>query len=117
MTALRGFPDLGSILLQSPETRQALVPLLVASNEISRYEGSALTDVPFGAWGDLSPRERDVLQLVAIGLTNREIARRLFIAEATAKVHVHNILAKLGVSSRTAAALRVPPFARLTQLE
>lgn len=117
VTALRGFPDLGSILLQSPETRQALVPLLVASNEISRYEGSALTDVPFGAWGDLSPRERDVLQLVAIGLTNREIARRLFIAEATAKVHVHNILAKLGVSSRTAAALRVPPFARLTQLE
>ncbi len=70
-----------------------------------------------GAWGNLSPREREVLQLVAIGLSNREVAARLFIAETTAKAHVHNIFAKLGVASRTAAAQRVPLFARLTQLE
>ncbi len=117
VTALRGFPDLGAIILGSPQTRQALVPVLAASNELKRYEGAATSEVLSGAWGDLSPREREVLQLIAVGLTNREIAQRLFISEATAKVHVHNILGKLGVPSRTAAALRVPPFARLTQLE
>ncbi|TFV68879.1 helix-turn-helix transcriptional regulator, partial [Blastococcus sp. CT_GayMR20] len=51
----------------------------------------------------LTPREIQVLSLVASGDSNRDIARELFISEKTASVHVSNILAKLGAHSRTAA--------------
>jgi DNA-binding CsgD family transcriptional regulator len=56
----------------------------------------------------LTPREQQVLALVAEGLTNGQIAERLFISAKTASVHVSAILRKLGVSTRTEAALRVP---------
>lgn len=57
------------------------------------------------AHGDaLTPRELEVLALVAEGRTNGEIARRLFISTKTVSVHVSNILAKLGASGRTEAA-------------
>ncbi|WP_228990029.1 helix-turn-helix transcriptional regulator [Streptomyces sp. DH8] len=52
----------------------------------------------------LTPREQDVHRLVAAGHTNRRIAEELFISPKTASVHVSNILAKLGVSSRGEAA-------------
>lgn len=51
----------------------------------------------------LTPRERDVLLLVAEGMTNGQLASRLFISTKTASVHVSNILAKLGASNRTEA--------------
>ncbi len=51
----------------------------------------------------LTGREREVLGLVAEGLTNREIGKRLFISEKTASVHLSNVMAKLNVSSRTEA--------------
>lgn len=53
---------------------------------------------------DLTPRERQVLALVARGATNREIGTTLFMAERTASVHVSRILAKRNVRSRTEAA-------------
>nr|SBO92584.1 regulatory protein, LuxR:Response regulator receiver [Nonomuraea gerenzanensis] len=53
--------------------------------------------------GGLTAREAEVLRLVAEGLTNREIAERLFIAQKTVSVHVSNILGKLEVSTRTQA--------------
>jgi NarL family two-component system response regulator LiaR len=53
----------------------------------------------------LSQRETDVLRLLAHGLANKEIAQRLSITEKTVKTHVSSILGKLGVQSRTQAAL------------
>lgn len=53
----------------------------------------------------LTPRETEVLRLLAQGLANKEIARALNIGEKTVKSHVSSILAKLGVPSRTQAAL------------
>jgi DNA-binding CsgD family transcriptional regulator len=63
----------------------------------------AQDEAPVPAFG-LTRREREVLARVAAGRTNRQIAEELFISESTAGVHVSNILAKLGVSSRTEAA-------------
>jgi DNA-binding NarL/FixJ family response regulator len=64
---------------------------------------AALRRGPSDAYG-LSPREQEVLVIVAEGRTDREIAARLFISERTVHVHVRRILAKLGVASRTEAA-------------
>ncbi|KQV22915.1 MULTISPECIES: response regulator transcription factor [unclassified Kitasatospora] len=51
----------------------------------------------------LSPREAEILQLLALGLANKQISKRLFISEATVKTHLVHIYDKLGVDSRTAA--------------
>lgn len=51
----------------------------------------------------LSPREMEILRLIAAGNTNREIARKLFISEATVKTHLLHIYEKLGVPDRAAA--------------
>jgi DNA-binding NarL/FixJ family response regulator len=51
----------------------------------------------------LTPREREVLQMLATGLANKEIAARLVISEHTVKFHVASILGKLGASTRTEA--------------
>jgi DNA-binding NarL/FixJ family response regulator len=60
----------------------------------------------------LSSREKEVLSLVAAGMTNREIGHALFISPVTVKVHVRHIFEKLGVKSRTAAALRASQLDR-----
>jgi DNA-binding NarL/FixJ family response regulator len=51
----------------------------------------------------LSPRELEILQAVARGLSNKEIGRRLYVSEATVKTHLLRVFGKLGVDDRTAA--------------
>ncbi|MFJ2827236.1 AAA family ATPase [Streptomyces sp. NPDC087263] len=67
-------------------------------------EAAALTPADPAVALGLTSRERDVLRLVAVGRSNRQIAEELFISPKTASVHVSNILAKLGVSGRGEAA-------------
>ncbi|WP_436771861.1 LuxR C-terminal-related transcriptional regulator [Yinghuangia sp. YIM S09857] len=59
---------------------------------------------PDRGWGGLTPAERDVVLLAAQGLSNPEIAQRLFIARATVKAHLSKSYAKLGVANRTELA-------------
>ncbi|MEV6653236.1 AAA family ATPase [Streptomyces sp. NPDC051219] len=77
--------------------QRARLPLAAAP------EGAEQPADPAEALG-LTSRERDVLRLVAVGRTNRQIAEKLFISPKTASVHVSNILAKLGVAGRGEAA-------------
>ena len=65
--------------------------------------GRLIGQVRRGPDSALSPREVEVLRLVAAGTTNRETARRLLISEATVKTHLLHLYEKLGVNDRAAA--------------
>ncbi|WP_426756404.1 LuxR C-terminal-related transcriptional regulator [Myxococcus sp. Y35] len=67
-----------------------------------------------GALDALTPREREVLGLLAEGLSNKAIADRLAISEHTAKFHVNAVLAKLGVQRRTEAVVRAAKLGLVT---
>ncbi len=61
---------------------------------------------------DLTEREREILELVADGMSHKEIAAKLFLSEKTVKHHMTNILQKLHVSNRVQAALLAQNRAR-----
>jgi DNA-binding CsgD family transcriptional regulator len=86
--------------------RLGAVPLLTALANLARRAklGPRPSTYPPGVLAALTRREREVLELLSEGYSNREIAAQLFIAPKTASVHVSRILAKLGASSRTEAA-------------
>jgi non-specific serine/threonine protein kinase len=77
---------------------------------LERVIADVLTEQPAGclpgntAGFDLTPREREVVVLVAQGLTNRQIGATLFITEGTARLHVKHILRSLGFTSRAQVA-------------
>lgn len=79
----------------------------IAACLLRRVAALAARDIPPEQAQVLTQREREILGLIQDGLSNKEIARRLVIEVATVKNHVHNILDKLGVSSRGEAAARV----------
>ncbi|MBO2451907.1 AAA family ATPase [Actinomadura barringtoniae] len=86
-----------------------VTPLLDRINDLARRTRVSLGGSDITAEAPrlgLTPREEEVLRLVAAGRSNREIAEGLFISVKTASVHVSNILAKLGVSSRGEAAAK-----------
>ena len=89
------YRGLGLDLVPGTGPLAAAVTALVQRARLAGHESTATTV--------LTGREREVLSLVAEGLTNREIGRRLFISEKTASVHLSNLMAKLDVSSRTEA--------------
>jgi DNA-binding NarL/FixJ family response regulator len=72
---------------------------------VARRLLSSLPDRRHREEPELTPREREILRLVAAGMANKEIAAELAITERTARTHVSNILRKLGLGSRTQAAL------------
>lgn len=69
------------------------------------FGASETASAPTGIFASLSAREVQTLEQLCTGQSNKEIARNLGIQEATVKLHVKNVLAKLGVSNRTQAAL------------
>lgn len=73
--------------------------------EVMQYQ--AVTSMGNNSLDDLTPRESDVLIELGKGLSNYEIAKKLFISENTVKKHVSNVLSKLQLSHRTQAALLV----------
>jgi DNA-binding NarL/FixJ family response regulator len=85
----------GESILDSEVASRALQRL---SGELTAYDGPTPER--------LTPREREVLQLLARGQTNREIAGQLSLSVGTVKIHVEHIIAKMGVSDRTQAAVR-----------
>lgn len=95
-----------SYLLKDASTQEilnAIRQVWIGKNHISQAVGAKLAEraqIP-----DLSESERQVLQRLATGRSNQEIALALSIAESTVKFHVNNILSKLGVGNRTQAAI------------
>ncbi|MGM1079176.1 response regulator [Streptomyces sp. H28] len=89
--------ELFAAVRAAAEGRTVLSPA-VASRLVSAVRAPRPAD-----GGTLSAREREVLGLVARGTSNREIARELFISEATVKTHLTHLYAKLGVRDRAAA--------------
>ncbi len=78
----------------------------VARRIVAFYSGGEDTSPTERAFPELTPREREVLELLAAGCRNHEIARRLGMSEKTVRNHVSQVLLKLQVPDRTAAALK-----------
>jgi DNA-binding NarL/FixJ family response regulator len=81
--------------------QQRLVQLVVAEPAAAPRAPAPADGLPAAAEG-LTPRESDVVRLVARGLNNRQVARELFVSEATVKTHLNHILAKLAMPDRAA---------------
>ena len=93
-------PELLGKLVTAFQSQGALEPAAVAEGA-QGTPAAAASPSP----SPLSPREEEVLREIAQGASNKEIARRLDIAETTVKIHVQHILRKLGLSSRVQAAV------------
>ena len=91
-------------LAHETAVRLGAVPLRTAVEALGRRGRLEIGGVrPVGIGAVLTPREAEVLRLLAQGRTNRQVGAELYISEKTASVHVSNILAKLGASGRTEA--------------
>jgi len=105
IVAVRAYPGLAEAGVSERTCASALGDLLGRTGDIDIGRQAGL-EIPreLRRSDELSPREREVYELVVQGRTNKEIARTLFISESTTKVHVRHIYEKLGVRSRAEAA-------------
>ena len=102
----RAAPDAINAIAELDDVRPLLLRAFKRPQDLRLVQSRKRTSpVTRSRPGDLTQREQEVLDLLRSGLKNREIARALFISEATAKVHVRHILTKLGAKTRTAAAV------------
>src|SRR5918996_941771 len=84
------------------------MPAADAFEEIAQGQMNDVSDIPYSdAVGALTKREMEILRLVAEGLTNEEIGKKIFISEKTVKTHLTNIFDKLKVNNRFKAALLI----------
>ncbi|MFW6869428.1 response regulator [Nocardioides sp. CPCC 206347] len=90
--------------IESVAAGDAVYGQSVANRIIALLSGAAATHAP--AFPELTPREREVLDLIAAGLRNRAIAERLGISEKTVRNNVSSVLVKLQVEDRTSAAIK-----------
>jgi len=106
VTAYRANPELLATLLASRSVHDEVVYLTRRAGDEGLLGALGLsTSTASDGVARLSSREREVYELMCEGLSNGEIARRLFITEATVKAHVHHVFDKLGIRSRSALAL------------
>jgi two-component system, NarL family, response regulator YdfI len=98
----------GAMLRADATAEQILHAILAASSGLIAFDGSLIpeSESPSDVVEELTSRETEVLQLLAEGFANREIANRLEISEHTIKFHIRSILGKLGASTRTEAVTR-----------
>jgi ATP/maltotriose-dependent transcriptional regulator MalT len=107
---MRASPALGIAATHAQATRQRLIRILERAGDTQLgHELQLVRAQPINRMkpaGELTRREREILGLVHQGRTNREIANALFISEVTVKAHLRHVYEKLGVRSRTEAAVR-----------
>jgi len=109
VSAYRGCPELLRVLVAEQKNHDQLITFLGQAHDhrLAQTVGLIMPQLPAKkGLAILTRREREVLDLVSQGLTNKEIGRTLYITEGTVKVHVRKICTKLGVRSRTEAAMR-----------
>ncbi len=90
--------------IHAAHTGLVLLDPAIAQQMVERVGGAA-TQIP-PSYENLTPRENEVLAMLAEGLANREIADRLGVSDHTIKFHIRSILGKLGASTRTEAVTR-----------
>ena len=101
----------GGVLSTDASSEQITQAIKSIAAGLTVFDGALMRDGPLETGYDalsesLTPREHEVLALLADGLGNKEIAHRLNISEHTIKFHIRSILGKLGASSRTEAVSR-----------
>jgi LuxR family maltose regulon positive regulatory protein len=112
---IRPFLDYGrplvpvlALMLHAPNVTAEAERFIGQVLQLLGYRGDAAQALPANlesleTAASITAREQDVLRLVSIGLSNREIAQRLCVSPGTVKTHLANIFTKLGVTSRTQA--------------